>query len=252
VRITDRDRVLLAFAAEHKLVLASQVKALLSTSVEAAGRRLRALRAEGFLDADRPFAEQPACYQVTREALGLIESRLPTPRAVDRAHYRHDVGVGWLWLAARAGVWGELSDVVSERAMRSRDGRATGAERYGVRLGGLGPGGRERFHYPDLLLVDPKGHRIAVELELSGKDRRRLEGILGGYAADPRIDAVLYLVDRPDVGRKIQASARALGISDLVHVQRAQWGKNAPAAGTARVRARRQVRTAAVRGALER
>jgi hypothetical protein len=252
VRITDRDRVVLAFAAEHKLVLASQVEALVGTSVEAAARRLRALRADGLLDADRPFAEQPACHQVTREGLCLIESPLPTPRAVDRAHYRHDVGVGWLWLAARAGVWGELSDVVSERAMRSGDGRAPGAERFGVRLGGLGPGGRERFHYPDLLLVDPKGHRVAVELELSGKDRRRLEGILGGYAADPRIDAVLYLVDKPNVGRKIQASARALGISDLVHVQRAQWGENAPAAGTARVRARRQARTAAVRRALER
>jgi hypothetical protein len=246
VRITDRDRVVLAFAAEHKLVLATQVGALLGTSLAATARRLRALRAEGLLDADRPFAEQPACHQVTRAGLDLIESALPAPRAVDRAHYRHDVGAGWLWLAARAGVWGELSDVVSERAMRSRDGRAPGGERYGVRLGGLGPGGRDRFHYPDLLLVDPQGHRIAVELELSGKDRRRLEGILSGYAADPRVDAVLYLVDRPSVGRKIQASARALGISDLVHVQRAQWGRNAPAAGTARVRARRQARAAAV------
>ncbi|HTX47741.1 MAG TPA: hypothetical protein VMD48_15765 [Solirubrobacteraceae bacterium] len=252
MRITERDRVVLAFAGEQKLVLADQVKALLGTSLEAAARRLRALRAEGFLDADRPFAEQPACHQVTREGLALIESRLPTPRAVDRAHYRHDVGVGWLWLAARAGVWGELSDVVSERAMRSRDGRAPGAERYGVRLGGLGPGGRERFHYPDLLLVDPNGHRVAVELELSGKGHRRLEGILGGYAADPRIDAALYLVDKPSVGRNVQAAARALGISDLVHVQRAQWGENAPAAGTARVRARRQVRAASKGGVLER
>jgi len=223
VRITERDRLLLAFAAEHKLVLASQAKALLGTSLAAAARRLRALGADRLLDSDRPFDEQPLCYQVTREGLGVIESRLPAPRSVDRAGYRHDVGVGWLWLAGRAGVWGEMREVVSERAMRSRDGRSPGTERFGVRLGGLGPGGRERFHYPDLLLVDPRGHRIAVELELTAKDRRRLEGILAGYAADPRVSAVLYLVDRPSVGRSIQASARALGISDLVHVQPVRW-----------------------------
>jgi hypothetical protein len=141
-----------------------------------------------------------------------------------------------------------MHEVVSERTMRSRDGKSPGSERFGVRLGGLGAGGRERFHYPDLLLVDPNGHRIAVELELSGKGRRRLEGILAGYAADPRISAVLYLVDRPSVGRSIEASARALGIADLVHVQRARWGRDAPATGAARapVRTRRPVRARAV------
>jgi hypothetical protein len=248
VRITARDRLLLAFAAEHKLVLAAQAEALLGTSLAAAARRLRELRTGGVLVSDRPFDEQPPCFQVTRQGLGVIESRLPAPRSVDRAGYRHDVGVGWLWLAARAGVWGEMREVVSERSMRSRDGKSSGAERFGVRLGGLGPGGRERLHYPDLLLVDPNGHRIAVELELSSKDRRRVEGILAGYAADPRIAAVLYLVDRPSVGRSIEASARALGISDLVHVQRARWGRDAPPAAAARAhqRARRQVRTQAV------
>jgi hypothetical protein len=240
VRITERDRLLLAFAAEHKLVLASQAMALLGTSIGAAARRLRDLRSDGLLCSDRLFDEQPLCWQVTREGLGVIESRLPAPRSVDRAGYRHDVGVGWLWLAAHAGVWGEMREVVSERAMRSRDGRSPGSERFGVRLGGLGPGGRERFHYPDLLLVDPRGNRIAVELELTSKDKRRLEGILAGYAADPRVAAVLYLVDRPAVGRAIQASARALGISDLVHVQPARWGQGAPTAGAARARSRRR------------
>jgi hypothetical protein len=234
VRITARDRFLLAYAAEHKLVLAAQANALLRTSTPAAARRLRELKADGLLRSDRPFAEQPPCYQVTRQGLGVIESRLPAPRSVDRAGYRHDIGVGWLWLAAHAGVWGEMREVVSERTMRSRDGKSPGSERFGVRLGGLGAGGRERFHYPDLLLVDPNGHRVAVELELSSKGRRRIEGILAGYAADPRISAVLYLVDRPSVGRVIEASARALGIADLVHVQRARWGRDAPPTGAAR------------------
>ncbi len=89
----------------------------------------------------------------------------------------------------------------------------------GVRLGGTGPGGRERLHYPDLLLVTPDGRRIAVELELSAKGTARREKILAGYGADARIDAVLYLVDRPVLATAIRSSARRLGISHHVHVQ---------------------------------
>jgi hypothetical protein len=253
VRITLRDRELLAFAAVHKLVLASQAKALIGVSEDVAAGRLRALRTEGLLYRDRPFDEQPFCYQITRQGLGVIESRLPAPKAIDRAGYRHDLGVGWLWLAAQAGVWGEPREVVSERRMRSDDGRAgdRDANRFGVRLGGTGPGGRERLHYPDLLLVDRDGHRIAVELELSAKHRGRLEGILAGYAADARIDVVLYLVDRRSVATAVQASARRLGISDLVHVQRVQWGKDAPTS-SARRAATRTYRHARGRGSASR
>jgi len=259
VRITDRDRRLLAFAAEHKLVLTHQLAALLGTSEGAAAKRLRALRGAGLLSEDRPFAEQPQCYQVTRAGLGVIESELGAPKQVDRAGYRHDVGVGWLWLAAESGVWGELRELVSERRMRSsdrvRDSSAAPGERFGVRLGGTGPGGRERRHYPDLLLVDRDSRRIAVELELSAKNRPRLEGILAGYAADARIDVILYLVDRRPVGRAVQASAARLGIADLVRVQRAQWGRDAPTTGparaAARVRQHRQAQGAARREAAE-
>jgi hypothetical protein len=103
-----------------------------------------------------------------------------------------------------------------------------------VRLGGTGPGGRERLHYPDVLLVDPSGRRIAVELELTAKSRPKLDVILAGYAADPTVDAVLYLVDRRSVGKGVQAMAARLGISDLVHVQSVSWGPGARAGSAAR------------------
>jgi len=134
--------------------------------------------------------------------------------------YDHDVGVAWLWLAARAGTFGPLRDVIGERRMRSLDATAPpSAQPHAVRLGGVGASGRERLHYPDLLLVTPEGKRIAVELELSSKGRRRREQILSGYAADVHVDAVLYLVRSRQLGRAIQASARRMEISPLVHVQ---------------------------------
>lgn len=222
-QLTERDRSLLAFVADHRLVLSSQVQALLGTSDSITRARLRALARGGHLVQRRLFHQQPGCYQVTRRGLAVIGSELPLPR-IDLRSYMHDVGLGWLWLSARAGRFGPVAEVLCERQLRSRDGLpGSGRERLGVRMFGFGPGGREQLHYPDLLLRTPDGKRIAIELELTGKGRTRREKILSGYGADRRIDAVVYLVGRPEVGRSVAAAARKLGLSELVHVQSFVW-----------------------------
>jgi hypothetical protein len=219
VRLTDRDCRLLAFAAQHRIVLASHLEVLLGASADAVRTRVRALERVGYLNSQAPFDRQPRCYRITRRGLDAIESSLPVPR-FDIRSYRHDVGLAWLWLAAHHGAFGTLAETVSEREMRSRDGAGARApDPFGVRLGGVGPGGVERLHYPDLLLRGTGGRRVAIELELTSKGRARRERILAGYAADHRIDVVLYLVDRPAAGRALRASAARLGISGRVHVQ---------------------------------
>jgi DNA-binding MarR family transcriptional regulator len=225
---------MLELASEHRVILASHAATFLGTSSAAAAKRLRALSAAGYITTSRLFTGQPACYQITRRGLEAIGSALPRPH-VDLRAYAHDVGLAWLWLAARDGTFGPLREVLSERTLRSRDGlpradrQEAGAEQpLGVRLGGRGAGGRERLHYPDLLLVTPEGRRVAVELELSPKSQARRERILAGFGSDPRIDAVLYLVDRPALAASIRSSARRLGISELVHVQ---WVRQSASAG---------------------
>ncbi|MBV9837533.1 MAG: hypothetical protein JO156_05405 [Solirubrobacterales bacterium] len=223
-RVTARDQELLSFIAEHRLVLASHAQALLGTSAGAAYARLRALISLGLLSAETRFHRQPGCYQITHRGLELIGSELPRPN-LDLREYRHDLGVAWLWLAARGEVFGPVRDVVSERRMRSRDGGADDrAGRFGVRLGGLGPRGRPRLHYPDLVMVDAGGRRVALELELTCKTRVRRETILAGYGAAPGIEAVLYLVEKRSVAQAVQVSARRLGVSGRVHVQWVRFG----------------------------
>jgi hypothetical protein len=219
VRLTDRDRELLELVAEHRLVLGAHVQALLGASAAAAATRLRALTRAGFVTSLRPFHGQPACYQIRPGGLAAIDSERSVPR-IDLRCYTHDVGAAWLWLAARDGRFGPLRDVLGERRLRSLDASPDRSEApYGVRLGGMGARGRERLHYPDLLLITPEGRRIGLELELSSKGRVRREKILAGYGADARYDAVLYLVRDRRIGRSIQQSARKLGIGALVHVQ---------------------------------
>ncbi len=220
--ITERDRELLGFVAAHRFVFAAHAKVFLSASPSVTFARLRALEQHGLLHHDRLLHEYPRHYQATRAGLGLIDSKLPTLR-IDTREFKHDVGVAWLWLAARREAFGEVQQVFAERELRSRDARrAPGADPLAVRLGGHGPGGRERLHYPDLLLVGRDGRRTALELELTAKGRTRRESILTGYAIDNRIDRVLYLVENDAIGRAVAGTVRKLGISELVGIRRVQ------------------------------
>jgi hypothetical protein len=234
-RLTDHDLELLAFLAEHRLALPRHAAVLLGTSAQAATARLNRLAKAGLLTARPAFPGEARSYQITRSGLAHIASNLPTPR-VDVRMYEHDVGVAWLWLAARNGAFGPLQELIPERRLRSLDGgRDPDAEPLAVRLGGFGPHGKERLHYPDLVLRSADGRCVALELELTSKSRTRLEAILAGYGADPRFNGVVYLVDRPAVARSVQAAARRVGIRDLVHIQRIRStvSRNASAAAVA-------------------
>lgn len=239
LRLTDRDHAALAFAAEHRLILERQIERLLGAGhtelrdrlghTEPRDRlghtelrdRLQALARADYLRTGRVFDEP--YVQIRARGLTVIDSKLPAPR-FNLSAYKHDVGLGWLWLAAHEGAFGPLREVLSERRLRSHDGALERpAEPYGVRLGGHDRRGNERLHYPDLLLIDPHGRRLALELELTPKGRERRESILGGYGADARTDRVLYLVEDQPAGRAInrafERTARELGVSDRVRFQ---------------------------------
>jgi DNA-binding MarR family transcriptional regulator len=236
IRITDRDRELLAFLARHRLVYAEHVAALLGVTRHRAGAILARLAGGLYVRRQPVFDRRPAFYRIRRKGLAVIGNRLPPP-GLDLRSYEHDVGVAWLWLAARAGTFGPLREIVSERELRSRDEAPGRTEPpLAVRLGGVGRGGRERLHYPDLLLIRPDGRRIALELELTAKARPRLERILAGYGADPRVDAALYLVANRTIGRSVTQAAERLGVDHLVRVQLVRDESRAAGAGGARAR----------------
>jgi hypothetical protein len=218
LHLTARDRMLLSFVAEHRLVLERHLERLVGGGVRS---RLWELVEAGYLSAGYVFAEP--YHQIRRKGLAAIDSDLPVPR-FNLAAYKHDVGVAWLWLAAHGGTFGPLREVLSERVLRSHDGALDRApEPCGVRLGGLDRYGNERLHYPDLLLIDSHGRRLALELELTPKGCVRRELILGGYAADNRIDHVHYLVEANPRGhaikRLLESTTRQMELAERVSVQ---------------------------------
>ena len=201
-------------------MLAAQVALLEGIGLDAARHRLAALTGAGYLTSERRYVAEPHAYAVTRDGRGAAGSDLTQPRKLDPALYAHDVGVAWLTAAARRGLFGELSQVVSERRMRSEDGRNDrDGEPHGVR----GIGGGRRLHYPDLIVVTTSGQRVAFELELRLKGQARRERILSAYAGDPRFDAVVYLVATNQERRTLEASARRAGLEDRLYVQLFRW-----------------------------
>ncbi len=237
VRLGEKDLELLWFLAEHRMALPDHVAALLGASEGSAKARLSRLAKAGLVQSVRLFHNRPAMHLIRRDGLEVLGSTLPEPQ-FDVHSYQHDAGVAWLWIAARRGTFGPLREVIGERRMRSHDGRRDRdghppAEPLAIKLGGVGPRGGEALHYPDLLLRTVDGRRVALELELSSKGRDRLERILAGYAADGRIDSVVYLVETSAVARSVQAAARRLGISSLVHIQRVRSTDTSPAAALA-------------------
>ncbi len=219
-QITERDRQLLEMLAEHRVLIAEQLARHLGVSDGAAGARLRRLARLRLLEHARIFQGQPASVAITTRGLGLVGSPLPAPTRKLGA-YRHDVGVGWVWLAARGGAFGQLRTLHTERSMRSADLRDDGErQRFGVATGGLDARGRRARHYPDLLVERADGARLAIELELSAKGRGRLERIMRGYAGEGSITAVLYLVADARLESWVSAAARRAGAAEVVVVKR--------------------------------
>jgi hypothetical protein len=221
VRLAERDCRILAFAAEHRLVLERQLERLVDVGPVTLRSRLRALVGAELLRAEQVFGERH--YQIRPAGLAAIDSKLPPPK-FKFPTYKHDVGVAWLWLAAHRGRFGPVHEVLAERVLRSHDGAIDHArEPYGVRLGGFDRYGNEPLHYPDLLLIDPYQRRLALELELTSKGRGRRERILAGYGADGRIDRVLYVVEDAREGRAtrrlLEGMTREMGLSDRVRFQ---------------------------------
>lgn len=219
--LSEREAALLALLGEHRLLIVPQLALLLGVSERTAVQRLKLLDQQRLLQLRPVFDRLPWAASITGRGLRALGSSMRAPQ-LNLNEYRHDVGVAWLWLAARSGRFGALSSLTSDRRMRVVDAAAVARgerPRWGVGLGLLGPYGRPLHHYPDLMLELASGHRVAVELELTAKSSRRMGRIMTAYASDARVDHVLYLVETRSIANRVLAAAEHAGIPERVHVQ---------------------------------
>jgi hypothetical protein len=215
--LTERDLDLLVFIASHRFVHARHVTEWIGADRAVAYRRLSGLSVHGLVHYERIFHAEPGVFQITNGGLAVCNSPLPRPK-VDLRTYRHDAGTVDLWLQARAGAFGPVGRLLTEREMRHHDlaPEPVDGVPFGFRIGGYDRAGRPRVHFPDMLTIAPALGRVALELELSLKGERRLEEILLGYALDDRINQVVYLADQPHVHRTLTELIARLNLAERV------------------------------------
>lgn len=221
-----RQRLLL-FAAASEVILAKQAAALLKTSTDSAAERLEVLRTQRLVSRVRLSGRLPDGYRITPEGAELIDSQLPATRPLSPAAYRHEIGVGWLWVAAQHGNLGVLREVLTRREMHAADQtlrsesllNSAGATFADQPVADQRPG--LSGTYPDLALIQHAGGWVTVNLILGSPSAPQLEWMIGRSGRQqPLILAQLFMVQHPEIGEQIKHAAVTLGLGDRVHVQR--------------------------------
>jgi hypothetical protein len=223
--VDDHDRQLLAFAAVHPFVLADHALEFLGVDRRTVEHRLATLEQARLLRSERLRAGWPALIRITASGLATIDSRLPVP-TLPPAGLRKQIGLVWLWLAARRGALGECDRVLSTREQRGLDHAAkntVGSERPTLFGSGDRTYGLAELRYPDLMLV-AGADRVAVHLQLASPRPGDLDTLLQAYGSEPLIGAALFLVENRVIGEAVETRAQTLGLARLVHVQLAVVG----------------------------
>lgn len=218
--LTERDGDILRWITRHGVVTPELVGRRFFWRPEhasygkwAAYRRLRALRDLGLVVAMRPIGLPTDVLRVTPTGARLADVGLE-PATVVLAELHHTLCVVWLGeylLAHHPG-----SDLTTERELW--------AERYRQRY--IEGSSSDLGRIPDAILRLPAnagGERkvVAIELDLSRKERRVLETMIARYDHTP-VDAVWWYVTPTRVAR-IQALVAELGATDRFAVM-PWWG----------------------------
>lgn len=226
--LNGTDREILEFAACHSMVLYSQVVTFLGRVKAQPAERIARLEAKGLIRSAPRLRYQRGAFQVTAAGLREIGSGLPVPMMDLRGYWR-SVGVAWLWVGARRGMFGPVERIYTEREMRVADERSA-AQLSAAR--GLSPAVRAKaaagsfgltvageagpvVHYPDVVVVEAPG-RVAMELIWDRPSAAWLGALLEAYAAKPSVQlSVFFFVDAV-VGERLRAARAARGWDERV------------------------------------
>src|SRR3954465_7781474 len=175
-------------------------------------RRLRALVDDGLVSRQRLICGQPTLYTATREGLAWAGLPQVDPARVGVSTTRHWASCARLAVeverAEQCEGWGEPR----LRAAELDAGQAVAS----ARLGDL-PDGRPRLRRPDLVLVPDAALPVTVEVELSVKASRRLQGICRAWARCRVVSEVRYYAP-PHVQRAVSRAVSSVHAEDAIRI----------------------------------
>lgn len=187
--ITKRDQGLLKWINRFGYVSIREIAGYWGVSEVTAYGRMKQLVREEYLVHRRYLYQYPGLYQVTKKGVALADSELPPVRQISVATIRHQLAVVNLYL--------QLSKKEAAHFMTERELRQAGGQ--------LGFG--RKTHMPDGLLI--KGNeRIALEVELTVKSKKRISKILNHYRKDFSYQSVWYFCGNNQVMNQLTTQAK--------------------------------------------
>lgn len=182
-------------------VTAEALALRLGVTPASARARLSVVQRRGLLARERPLADFPALFTVTRAGLRAADIRGIGPCGISSGGAHHLI----VCAEAAAALERCYPDhrLIGEHELR-RDERDCGRPLASAVLGSVGPE-PSRKHCPDLVLWprDANGAPVAVEVELTVKRPRRLAEICRAWARCRSVAGVLYLAS-PAVERALR------------------------------------------------
>lgn len=191
MKIMDRDIEIMGWILEQKFMTRKQIRKIfwrdLSDKSTEDYRRLCELRNEGYLKTSKRSFYKQALYLATAKGVRQLKAfgrnrGLGDLVDADYSNYKHDSAVTDIRILLHD--WG-YKDWVSERVLGRRN---------------------DLRRIPDGMIYH-RGKYFAVEYESSQKSKDRYREIFYNYELDNQVDAVIYIVDTPEMVQKLSQEA---------------------------------------------
>jgi hypothetical protein len=212
--LTERDMTIAGWIGRQGAVRAEHVMTRFSIGRTAAYRRLHELVEFALVRRHRLLYNDGGLLTATVEGLRWTGLDRLTPARLSLAMVPH--------MIASAALAAELEpQLVDETLLSDREHRAAENAAGGPIASAIirsHSDGRRGLHRPDFALVK-RGRTdvIAVEVELTLKNRTRLERILRGYLRNQNVSRVRYHA-APPIGEAVQRAARAVGADAILEL----------------------------------
>lgn len=212
--LTERDMTIAEWIGRQGAVRAEHVMTRFSIGRTATYRRLHELVDFGLVRRHRLLYGDGGLLTATAEGLRCAGLDRLAPAWISLALVPHMIASAALAAEVEPRLDGDT--LLSDREHRAAENAA--GEPIASAIVGRQSDGRDGLHRPDFALIGQDGHHItAVEVELTLKNRTRLERILRGYLRNQNVSVVRYHAAQP-IADAVRRAANAVGADAILEL----------------------------------
>lgn len=205
IRLTERDLQIIDFLFKVNFATLEQVAKYLKTDKEQSLYiRLNQLSKKEYVAGEKIFYSEPQVYAPGKKAKEVVNTDLSIPKVIPNL-YQHTLKVVDLFLLLKNDPG--ISDIITEPELIRQ-------KLSDIKPGESRPKGESFYNIPDLVMVKNE-RRIAYEVELSKKARKRVQQKIDFYSKSREYYQVFYLCGSEGVKNLIADEVQKMRLSHI-------------------------------------